>query len=72
MGVPRPPGGTRVVALLRKDRRQTVAPDLFHGREDSRLVIDHDVALRGIVTLHILEHAFLVNVDQHAALDRIP
>jgi hypothetical protein len=33
---------------------------------------DHDVVGRRIQTLNLVEHLFLVNVDQHSPADRAP
>ena len=44
-------------------------PDRFHRREDAQLVVDHDVAPGGIEPLYLIEHLFLVDVDEHPPAD---
>ena len=65
-------GVVRVMSLADEDRRQPFAPDRLHRREDVDLVVHHDVSPRRVVPLDIVEHAFLVDVDEHLAIDRGP
>ena len=62
----------RVVSLARKDRRQAISPDLLHRGQNAQLVVDHHIVVRRVTFLDVMEHVFLVNIDQHSALDRFP
>ena len=65
-------GIVRVMSLSNEHGRQPVAPDRLHRREDVDLVVHHDVSPRRVVFFDLVEHAFLVDVDEHLALDRAP
>ena len=62
----------RVMTLAREHRRQTIAKDRFHCRQQPHFIVDHDVVARRMLALNLFEHLLLVNVDQHAAFHRIP
>src|SRR5689334_19976129 len=64
-------GLASVVALARKDGRQARAPVTLHRREDADLVVDQHVVRRGEAVLDVVELLFLVDVDQHPAVDRV-
>ena len=60
------------MSLAREHGRQAITQDRFHCRQQPHLVVDHDVMARRMLTLNRFKHLLLVNVDQHAATDRIP
>src|SRR6516162_7836589 len=61
-----------IVALLGKNRGYPLAPVLLHRVEDAQLVVDEHVVIGGIEALDVLQLAFLMNVDEHAIIDRSP
>ena len=63
--------GERVVPLARKDRRQALLPDLLEGGQDADLVVHEDVVPGRVLPLDVLDLTLLVDVDQHAPLDRL-
>ena len=62
----------RVVPLPHEHGGQASVPGLLHRRQDPELVVDHDVAPCRIPAFDVVQHLFLVDVDQHLALDRRP
>ncbi len=65
-------GGGGVVPLAHEHRRQLILQYCFHGRQQVRLVVDHDIVFGWIALLHMVEYALLVQVDHNPAFDRIP
>ena len=61
-----------VVALLRKDGRDAVAPGGLDRGQDTRLVVDQRVMGGGIAARDVLKLFLLVDVDQHMAVERLP
>src|SRR5581483_2608133 len=47
------------------------SPRLLHRRQHADLVVDEHVVLGGIASLDVVELQLLVDVDQHAAFDRV-
>ena len=62
----------RVVALPGKHRRHPAAPDLLHRIQDAQLVVDQHVVLGRIEPRDVVQLVLLVDVDQHAVLERAP
>src|SRR5262245_59697197 len=62
-------GGAGVMALAYEHGRLARVPDPLHRGQDAQLVVDEDVVLGGKSSLDVVELAFLVDVDQDAALD---
>src|ERR1700691_183275 len=60
------------MALAHEYRRELGSQRGLHRRQQIRLIVDHDVMRGRVAALHMIEHALLVHVDHHAALDRIP
>jgi len=65
-------GIERIVALLGKYGRHAFAPDFLHRGQDAQFVVDQDVVIGRITLLDIIQLLFLVNVNQHIAIDRFP
>ncbi len=57
------------MSLSRKDGRDSRSPDPLDGRKDAKFVVDHHVVPGGIAVGDVAEFFFLVNVDEHAAVD---
>src|SRR5437016_14197406 len=64
-------GRMRVVALAREDGRQPIAPPLLDGGQYPNLVVHEHVVRRRMAALDVVELLLLVDVDEHAALDRL-
>jgi hypothetical protein len=64
-------GRRGVVPLAREDRRQPLAPVLLDGGQDPDLVVHEHVVGRRMAALDVVELLLLVDVDEHAALDRL-
>jgi hypothetical protein len=60
------------VTLTYEHRRHFPAKRAFHRRQQLRLVVDHHVVLRRVSSLHRIERALFVHIDQHPALHRVP
>ncbi len=60
------------MALADEDGGQAVLPGVFHSSKNVQLVIDHDVAGTWIPLLNVLQHLFLVNIDEDMTLDGVP
>ena len=58
--------------LAYEHRRQACSQGFLHGREQVRFVVDHDIVVRRLATLDVIEAALLVQVDEHLAGDRVP
>ncbi len=58
-----------VMALAGEDGGELWAPDFFDGVEDAELVVDEDVVVGGVAVFHVVEHFFLVDVDEDVAFD---
>jgi hypothetical protein len=58
------------MALARKDGSHPSMPGVLDGRQNAKLVVNHDVVIRGISPLNIAELALLVNVDEDVPIDR--
>src|SRR5664280_2596828 len=65
-------GIKRVMALAWKNRRETLSPGFFHGRQNAQFVVHYDVPPGWISICDGVEHLFFVDVDQYAALYRLP
>ena len=49
-----------VVALTREHRRQTVPENRFHGGQQARFVVDHEIVARRMVALNRIEPLLFV------------
>src|SRR5205814_1407203 len=49
-----------------------IAPDVLHRRENAQLVVDHDVVAGRIALFDVIQHLFLMDVNQNMARDSIP
>src|SRR5215471_17904923 len=65
-------GIVSVMALAGKDGGHLGAPDSFHRGQDAKFVIDEHVVRGREALFHILEFLFLMNVDQHVAVNCFP
>jgi hypothetical protein len=65
-------GVVRVMALAREHGGHAVAPGGLERAQDARLVVDDRVVARREQAPDVVEHRLLVDVDQHAAVDRVP
>ena len=63
---------SRVVTLLGEHGLDALAPTVLNRIEDAQLVINHHIALCWIKALHISKLLFLVNINEHAAVERRP
>ena len=66
------PGFAGVVALFDQHGGHTLPQIFLNGREQSQLVVHHDVMLRRKEPLHVIQHGFLVEIDKHAAPKHLP
>jgi hypothetical protein len=57
------------MALTRKDGSDPPIPCVLDGRQNAKLVVNHDVVIRGISPLNIAELALLVDVDKDVPVD---
>ena len=60
------------MALFGKYRGNPLGRDLLHRGKNVQLVIDEHIVIGRIKALHVIELAFLVNVDEHTIIDRAP
>jgi hypothetical protein len=60
------------MALAHEHRRHARAERTLDGGKKLRLVVDDRVMRRGILALQLVERAFLVHADKHAAVERLP
>jgi hypothetical protein len=58
----------RIVALPDEDGGDAPSRSL-HGRQDAQLVVHHHVVPRRIPALDVVEHQFLVDVDQNVPVN---
>ena len=65
-------GIMRVHPLLGEQGRHAAAPDVFDRGENPRLVVDQHVMVCRVAAFDVVELLFLVDVDQHVAVDRVP
>src|SRR6476646_9198555 len=59
------------MALSGENGGYFVAPDFFHFGQNANLVIDKNVMISREATFHVIQFFFLVNIDQHIAIDRL-
>jgi len=61
-----------VMALLGKDGRDPIAPRRLDRGEDGGLIVDEHVTSGGMPALDVREFSFLVDLDQHFAVESMP
>ena len=64
-------GVVRVVSLAREDGGHAGAPDLLDRGQDAQLVVDQHVVTGRVALLDVVQLLLLVDVDEHAAFDRL-
>ncbi len=60
-----------IFALSREHGGHAIAPSLLDRAQYARLVIDHDVMLRRIPLLDIIQCSLFVDIDKHVTLNRL-
>src|SRR5579872_1914131 len=61
-----------IVTLFRENGRDFVAPDFLDRVEDTQFIVDQYVVIGGVEAFDIVQLAFLVNVNEDAAVHRSP
>ena len=58
-----------IMALPGKNGREPLAPCLFHGRQDTQLVVHHDILICRIPLFHIRELELFMNIDEDVVVN---
>ena len=60
------------MTLFGKYSGNSFAPDFLHRGENTQLVVDQDIVIRGIEAFDVIELLLFVDVDKDTAVERLP